>query len=114
MVIANATGCSSIWASSGAATAYTKNQEGHGPAWANSLFEDNAEYGLGMFMGAKTIRERIASNIKKALDENLCSNAKEAMEDWLNNKDIGEGSRERAEKLKLHYKDVVMKLQKKY
>lgn len=50
-------------------------------------------------MGAKTIRERIASNIKKALDENLCSNAKEAMEDWLNNKDIGEGSRERAEKL---------------
>ena len=99
MVIANATGCSSIWASSGAATAYTKNQEGHGPAWANSLFEDNAEYGLGMFMGAKTIRERIASNIKKALDENLCSNAKEAMEDWLNNKDIGEGSRERAEKL---------------
>ena len=40
-------------------TAYTKNQEGHGPAWANSLFEDNAEYGFGMFMGVKTIRERI-------------------------------------------------------
>ena len=99
MVIANATGCSSIWASSGASTAYTKNQNGHGPAWANSLFEDNAEYGLGMFMGVKTIRERIASNIKKALDENLCTSAKEAMEDWLNNKDIGDGSRERAEKL---------------
>ena len=99
MVIANATGCSSIWASSGASTAYTKNQNGHGPAWANSLFEDNPEYGLGMFMGVKTIRERIASNIKKALDENLCTSAKEAMEDWLNNKDIGDGSRERAEKL---------------
>ena len=99
MVIANATGCSSIWASSGAATAYTKNQNGHGPAWANSLFEDNAEYGLGMFMGVKTIRERIASNIKKALDENLCGSAKEAMQDWLNNKDVGEGSRERADKL---------------
>ena len=99
MMIANATGCSSIWASSGAATAYTKNQQGYGPAWANSLFEDNAEYGLGMFLGVKTIRERIASNIKKALDENLCSTAKEAMEEWLSNKDIGEGSRERAEKL---------------
>ena len=99
MVIANATGCSSIWASSGAATAYTKNQNGHGPAWANSLFEDNAEYGLGMFMGVKTIRERIASNIKKALDENLCDSAKEVMQDWLNNKDVGEGSRERADKL---------------
>ncbi|MDO5779962.1 MAG: pyruvate:ferredoxin (flavodoxin) oxidoreductase [Clostridium sp.] len=99
MVIANATGCSSIWASSGASTAYTKNQNGHGPAWANSLFEDNAEYGFGMFMGVKTIRERIASNIKKALDENLCASAKEAMEDWLNNKDVGDGSRERAEKL---------------
>ena len=99
MVIANATGCSSIWAASGAATAYSKNQNGHGPAWANSLFEDNAEYGFGMFMGVKTIRERIASNIKKALDENLCASAKEAMEDWLSNKDIGEGSRERAEKL---------------
>ena len=99
MVIANATGCSSIWASSGAATAYTKNQEGYGPAWANSLFEDNAEYGLGMFMGVKTIRERIASNIQKALNEGLCSSAKEAMEEWLNNKDEGEGSRERAEKL---------------
>ena len=99
MVIANATGCSSIWAASGAATAYSKNQNGHGPAWANSLFEDNAEYGFGMFMGVKTIRERIALNIKKALDENLCASAKEAMEDWLSNKDIGEGSRERAEKL---------------
>ena len=54
-----------------------------------------------MFMGVKTIRERIASNIKKALDENLCASAKEAMEDWLNNKDIGDGSRERAERLEV-------------
>ncbi|MEN8076738.1 pyruvate:ferredoxin (flavodoxin) oxidoreductase [Clostridioides difficile] len=99
MMIANATGCSSIWAASGAATAYSKNQNGHGPAWANSLFEDNAEYGLGMFMGVKTIRERIASNIRKALNEGSCSSAKEAMEEWLNNKDEGEGSRERAEAL---------------
>ena len=75
MIIANATGCSSIWASSGAATAYTKNQQGYGPAWANSLFEDNAEYGLGMFLGTKTIRERIASNIEKALKEGACNSA---------------------------------------
>ena len=99
MMIANATGCSSIWASSGAATAYSKNQNGYGPAWANSLFEDNAEYGFGMLLGVKTIRERIAKNIKKALDEGLCNNAKEAMEEWINNKDLGEGTRERAEKL---------------
>ena len=101
MIIANATGCSSIWASSGAATAYTKNQQGYGPAWANSLFEDNAEYGLGMFLGTKTIRERIASNIEKALKEGACNSARESMEEWLNNKDIGEGTRERAEKLEV-------------
>ena len=101
MIIANATGCSSIWASSGAVTAYTKNQQGYGPAWANSLFEDNAEYGLGMFLGTKTIRERIASNIEKALKEGACNSARESMEEWLNNKDIGEGTRERAEKLEV-------------
>ena len=53
MMISNATGCSSIWASGGSATAYTANNEGNGPAWANSLFEDNAEYGLGMFYRCK-------------------------------------------------------------
>ena len=53
MMVANATGCSSIWGGSAPATPYTVNQEGHGPAWANSLFEDNAEYGLGMFLGVK-------------------------------------------------------------
>ena len=99
MMIANATGCSSIWAASGAATAYSKNQEGYGPAWANSLFEDNAEYGFGMFLGVKTIRERIADNIKRALEDSQCESAKEAMEDWLINKDEGEGTRERADKL---------------
>ena len=61
MMIANATGCTSIWGGSAPSTPYTKNKEGHGPAWANSLFEDNAEYGLGMFLGVKAIRERIAA-----------------------------------------------------
>ena len=69
MMVANATGCSSIWGGSAPATPYTKNQNGHGPAWANSLFEDNAEYGLGMFLGVKAIRDRIADNVKKLLLE---------------------------------------------
>jgi pyruvate-ferredoxin/flavodoxin oxidoreductase len=54
MLIANATGCSSIWGGSAPSTPYTVNKTGHGPAWANSLFEDNAEYGLGMALATKT------------------------------------------------------------
>ena len=58
MQISNATGCSSIWGASSPSTPYTKNHDGHGPAWSNSLFEDAAEHGMGMHMGAKQIRER--------------------------------------------------------
>ena len=65
MMIANATGCTSIWAAAGAATAYSNNQNGHGPAWANSLFEDNAEYGLGMYLGVKAVREEWQAILKK-------------------------------------------------
>lgn len=96
MIIANATGCSSIWASGGAATAYTVNKDGHGPAWANSLFEDNAEYGLGMHIASTTIRKRLENNIIKALDLDLGGEAKDALQDWLDNIDVGEGTRERA------------------
>ncbi|MDR1439601.1 MAG: pyruvate:ferredoxin (flavodoxin) oxidoreductase [Clostridiales bacterium] len=59
MMVANATGCSSIWGGSAPSTPYTTNHEGKGPAWANSLFEDNAEFGLGMFLGVKHIREKL-------------------------------------------------------
>ncbi|MGL4109855.1 pyruvate:ferredoxin (flavodoxin) oxidoreductase [Clostridium sp. LP20] len=99
MMIANATGCSSIWAAGGPATAYTANKEGHGPAWANSLFEDNAEFGLGMYIAVKTIRERIAANIKIALDSDISEDAKSVLKDWLDNMYVGEGSRERADKV---------------
>ena len=99
MMIANATGCSSIWAASTPASAYTKNQQGHGPAWANSLFEDNAEFGLGMRLGVKTIRERIAKNIEMALNEDIDDEVKAVLKDWLDNKEVGEGSRERADKV---------------
>lgn len=60
MMIANATGCSSVWAGSAPAVPYTTNHKGHGPAWANSLFEDNAEFGLGMHIAANQIREQLA------------------------------------------------------
>ncbi len=101
MMIANATGCSSIWAASGASTAYRPNHEGNGPAWANSLFEDNAEYGLGMFLGVKTIRDRIADNVRIALEEgNMSTEANAILKDWLDNVDNGEGTRQRAENLR--------------
>lgn len=100
MMIANATGCTSIWAAAGAATAYSKNQNGHGPAWANSLFEDNAEYGLGMYLGVKAVRERIASNVEKALESDMSEEVKSVLREWLENKDESEGTRERAEKVK--------------
>ena len=64
MYIANATGCSSIWGGSAPSTPYTTNKAGKGPAWANSLFEDNAEYGYGMFLAQKTIRDRAVAKVK--------------------------------------------------
>ena len=99
MMIANATGCSSIWAAGGPATAYSTNKCGHGPAWANSLFEDNAECGLGMHMAVKTIRERIADNAREAITSNISDEAKSALQDWLDNMKVGEGSRERADRV---------------
>jgi pyruvate-ferredoxin/flavodoxin oxidoreductase len=99
MMIANATGCSSIWAASTPASAYTINQQGHGPAWANSLFEDNAEFGFGMYLGVKTIRERIANNVHLALESNIPEGTKEVLKDWLDNKDVSEGTRDRANSL---------------
>ena len=99
MMIANATGCSSIWAAGAPATAYTINEQGHGPAWANSLFEDNAEFGYGMYLGVKTIRERIANKVALALESNMPEDTKAVLKDWLDNKDVGEGTRDRAKRL---------------
>ncbi|MBN1037765.1 pyruvate:ferredoxin (flavodoxin) oxidoreductase [Clostridium botulinum] len=97
MMIANATGCSSIWGGSAPSTPYTKNKEGHGPAWANSLFEDNAEYGLGMFLGVRAIRERIQERAEAAIAAN--DPAKAELQDWLDNMNEGAGTRDRATKL---------------
>ncbi|NME82825.1 pyruvate:ferredoxin (flavodoxin) oxidoreductase [Clostridium sp. SM-530-WT-3G] len=99
MMIANATGCSSIWAASTPSSAYCKNPEGHGPAWANSLFEDNAEFGLGMHLGVKTIRDRIAKNVEMALNEDIDDDTKAVLEEWLAKMNDSECSRERAERV---------------
>ena len=99
MMIANATGCSSIWGASAPAMPYTRNQFGRGPAWGNSLFEDNAEYGLGMFLGVKAIRESLANDVEKALAENISDELKAALADWKENLNVSENTRERADKL---------------
>ena len=99
MMIANATGCSSIWAASAPSSAYTKNAEGHGPAWANSLFEDNAEFGLGMHIGAQAVRDRIAENIKDLLKCKISEYAKLVLTNWLEHKDISDATRDRSERV---------------
>ncbi|MGL5244258.1 MAG: pyruvate:ferredoxin (flavodoxin) oxidoreductase [Sarcina sp.] len=96
MMIANATGCSSIWGGSAPSTPYTTNHNGHGPAWANSLFEDNAEFGLGMFLGVQALRERLVVTAKKAIEAGVSETAKVALEDWIINVDNGDGTRDRA------------------
>ncbi len=99
MMIANATGCSSIWGASAPSMPYTKNHLGQGPAWANSLFEDNAEYGYGMFLGVKQSRQRLAIDIAAASKLAVSAELKAAFEEWLSNIDKGAGTRERATKL---------------
>ncbi len=94
MMIANATGCSSIWSASSPSIAYTTNSDGKGPAWANSLFEDNAEYGFGMYLGVNQIRERIADLMRTYLEQGEPSEAiARAFRQWLDSKDDGEGSK---------------------
>lgn len=99
MMIANATGCSSIWGGSAPATVYCKNCEGKGPSWANSLFEDNAEYGLGMYYGVKQIREGIALKLKELLELDVPAELKTAAENWLTNMYEGEASKEASKAL---------------
>ncbi len=98
-IIANATGCSSIYGGTAPATPYTVNKHGYGPAWGNSLFEDNAEYGFGMATGVNRLRERIADRFVKMLEDNHSSELKEACKFWLENKDNNEKSSEASAKL---------------
>jgi pyruvate-ferredoxin/flavodoxin oxidoreductase len=99
MIVANATGCSSIYGGSAPSTPYTHNSKGNGPAWANSLFEDNAEYGLGQAIGSNKLRERLALIMNEALKNGLNAEAKAAFEEWLQVKDNSEASRTASEKV---------------
>ena len=84
MFLANATGCSSIWGGSAPSTPYCANDEGHGPAWANSLFEDNAEFGLGMYIAQNTLRERNIEKLEKIAAEN--ADVKPAVDKFIETK----------------------------
>jgi pyruvate-ferredoxin/flavodoxin oxidoreductase len=92
MMIANATGCSSIYGGSAPATPYCKNAEGHGPAWASSLFEDNAEFGYGMYTAVETIRDRVETLMENNLD-NVPANVAELFKSWVENRKDGEKSK---------------------
>ena len=100
MTIANATGCSSIYGGSAPSTPYCKNSDGEGPAWANSLFEDNAEYGYGMAVGANKLRDRVEKKLTEALQGDVSEARKEAFTLWLETKNDGDKSKEASEKLK--------------
>ena len=98
MMIANATGCSSIWGGTSPVSPYTTNHLGQGPAWSNSLFEDNAEYGYGMFLANQTRREKLAAqlqSLKAAVSEELQA----LIDDWDLHREESAGTQQRAAKL---------------
>lgn len=105
-MVANATGCSSIYSASAPSTPYTTNDEGRGPAWANSLFEDNAEFGLGMLFANDQMRDRIERLMKVAIAENCCSDElKGLFEEWIEFKNDGDKTKELSYKIKPLVKD---------
>ncbi len=101
MMVANATGCTSIYSGSAPSTPYCTNAKGQGPAWANSLFEDNAEFGLGMHLGIEKLRDTVAMKMQDAIDNCDCCSAelKAAMKEWIDNRKSGDGSKAASEKL---------------
>lgn len=100
MIIANATGCSSIYSASAPSFPYTVTPTGQGPAWANSLFEDNAEFGYGMHLGNKHIQGRLSNLVNELLSQNSLSNeAKNACEEWLKSRGSAPASIQAALKL---------------
>ena len=97
MYVSNATGCSSIWGGPAATSPYATNAQGHGPAWANSLFEDNAEHGLGLYLGQKSIRERLAAKTRALIAVEWAQPAlKEAAQKWLDTMEDGDANQKAA------------------
>ncbi len=99
MFIANATGCSSIWGGSSPTTPYTVNKEGHGPAWASSLFEDNAEYGYGMYLSQKVLRDRAIAKVKKLVEGEANPALKTAAQGYLDTLEDGAANKIATDKL---------------
>jgi len=99
MMIANATGCSSIYGGTAPATPYCTNRNGKGPAWANSLFEDNAEYGYGMALGVSKLRARIARIMQENMNDKFSKATIEACKEWIEAKDDAEGSKDASAKV---------------
>jgi pyruvate-ferredoxin/flavodoxin oxidoreductase len=107
MLIANATGCSSIWGGSAPSIPYTVNDKGKGPAWANSLFEDNAEYAYGMLLAINYIRNMIENYMKQLAQLNIDSEIKKAVSEWIEGKNDVDVNKESTEKiLELFKKDL--------
>ena len=97
MYVSNATGCSSIWGGPAATSPYATDAQGHGPAWANSLFEDNAEHGLGLYLGQKSIRERLAAKTRALIAVEWAQPAlKEAAQKWLDTMEDGDANQKAA------------------
>ncbi len=99
MMVANATGCSSIYGGSAPTCPYTYNEFGHGPSWANSLFEDNAEFGFGMNLAQQARRSQLA-DLMSSISEQVPAELKAGFELWIENKDTVDGSKEAAEKIR--------------
>ena len=110
MMIANATGCSSIYGGSAPTCPYSVNKDGHGPVWANSLFEDNAEFGYGMNLAMVQRRARLKDSAAKALETELCcEDIKTALSEWLENANKAEESKAAAAKLRAALPDAIAK-----
>ena len=112
MIIANATGCSSIYGGSVPSFPYTTNKEGHGPAWANSLFEDNAEFGFGIALGVNQKREKLVDMVREAIDIEISEELKSLFKEWLEKKNDAEASKQLSKKIKQALKEELNKNQK--
>ena len=108
MMVANATGCTSIWGGSAPSMPYTTNAEGKGPAWANSLFEDNAEFGLGMTVAVRKIRETMAAKMEEAIAAGVDAKLADAFKAWIAGKDNADASKAAAKEIEALIKDADM------
>ncbi len=107
MMIANATGCSSIYGGSAPTCPYTVNEKGHGPAWANSLFEDNAEFGYGMRVAANQRKKQMEQYMNECIENGCSAEVKDAFTFWMEHKMEGAASQEASEKIKALLPDAI-------